>query len=696
MVFSSSGSFALMPATGQEVSVDLWRALHDAEEALLHISESNDRVGESRGDLLESNGPVQHSARKENSDVNLATLRQEDLYEDHDIQPKTLFGGEELLAASVLGEQDKSAAAEDDLCQLPPDLLSKLIEDSDSKVQWDSSDNSSTVSCNLSDPLELNLWDERLWLSSRTFHLPFPQEIALPAEGVVVCALQCCGRVDGNRALYAAASLSIRLRKPLVVMTFLEKDLLEDLADSVEHHTTASWPSTPTNKQIDSRSSVKRPRVDAKSSRSFHPTQRSFSRRARRRLSAWLSLHDELAKYNVTLMGVLLDTQSKSHGTSIEALLPGLPTRCVRILFGLDEMYRHGLRPVSWFSDDFLHPHSYLAAEALAQLPIGRHLPHFSFASSLTDSLNVVENGKDLWPVRETLQRLADACMKLPATFPWTEKEKLILDWNSLRPRLFAPLTYLSTRTLLCSSSTVPNQQSLDEVHKLGRAQEIYEEIQESAAICVGELNTQRRLQDILYELYSLGLVYLSSLHVLPKYLQARLNNQIEAVQHLRQLLDAIEFEVVGGQVQWLDLLPEEHFHVLTQHRLLVTNSPGHQLGSNMTPLQLRSCQSDSSLFNTLQRRLHDGYVLHHLEILYYLYYLMIKLPSVEMALQITLKEFATHWDASLDDFLLIPALLFQSVRDLSMKIAEFGLSERSCSLAEELEGDVNNLWTTC
>eukprot|EP00981_Chlorochromonas_danica_P000327 scaffold85_cov175-Ochromonas_danica.AAC.12 len=465
MVFSSSGSFALMPATGQEVSVDLWRALHDAEEALLHISESNDRVGESRGDLLESNGPVQHSARKENSDVNLATLRQEDLYEDHDIQPKTLFGGEELLAASVLGEQDKSAAAEDDLCQLPPDLLSKLIEDSDSKVQWDSSDNSSTVSCNLSDPLELNLWDERLWLSSRTFHLPFPQEIALPAE----------------------------------------KDLLEDLADSVEHHTTASWPSTPTNKQIDSRSSVKRPRVDAKSSRSFHPTQRSFSRRARRRLSAWLSLHDELAKYNVTLMGVLLDTQSKSHGTSIEALLPGLPTRCVRILFGLDEMYRHGLRPVSWFSDDFLHPHSYLAAEALAQLPIGRHLPHFSFASSLTDSLNVVENGKDLWPVRETLQRLADACMKLPATFPWTEKEKLILDWNSLRPRLFAPLTYLSTRTLLCSSSTVPNQQSLDEVHKLGRAQEIYEEIQESAAICVGELNTQRRLQDILYELYSLG-----------------------------------------------------------------------------------------------------------------------------------------------------------------------------------------------
>lgn len=458
------------------------------------------------------------------------------------------------------------------------------------------------------------------------------------------------------------------------------------MADS---HTVASWPSTPTNKQIDSRSSVKRLRADAKTSRSFHPVQRSLNRRVRRHLSAWLSLHDELAKYNVPLLGVLLDTQSKSLGASIEALLPGLPTRCVRILFALDEMCRYGLQPASWFSDDFLHPHSYLTAEALAQLPIGRHLPHFSFASSFND----VENAKDPWPVRETLQRLAESRIKLPGTFPWSGKENLILDWNSLRPRLATPL---AQRALLCSSSIVPNQQSLDEAYKLSRAQEIYEEIQESAAICVGGLNMQRRLQDILYELYSLGLVYLPSLHALPNYLQARLNNQNEAIQHLRQLLGAIEFEVVGGQVQWLDLLPEEHFNVLTQHRLLVTNSPGHQLGSNMTPLQLRSCQSDSSLFNTLQRRLHDGYVLHHLEIRCYLYYLMIKLPSVEMALQITLKEFTTHWDASLDNFLLIPALLFQGVRDLSMKIVEFGLSERSCNLAEELEEDVNNLWTIC
>lgn len=173
MVFSSSGSFAFM-AADQEVSVDLWRALHDAEEALLHLNQSN-------GDILESNGAILHSARKENSDLNLATMRQEALYDDHDIQPKTLFGGEDILTTSIFDEQDKTAVAEDDLCQLPPELLSKLIEDSDSKVQLASSDNSSTISCNLSDPLALNLWDERLWLSSRTFHLPFPQEIALPA-----------------------------------------------------------------------------------------------------------------------------------------------------------------------------------------------------------------------------------------------------------------------------------------------------------------------------------------------------------------------------------------------------------------------------------------------------------------------------------------------------------------------------------
>lgn len=162
------------------------------------------------------------------------------------------------------------------------------------------------------DPLQLSRW-KISWEGSVTFNLPFPQRISL--DGAVVCVLSACLHMS-SRALQASASCAMLIRRPLLVLTYVDRDWLTDLSLSP---------------------------VSAR--------QRSFQRRALRRLQALLTMRNSLRTAGITMLGLFSPN-----------VMPG------------------SLKAVCWFSDS-VHP--FCLRQGAAMAVAHPDLPHFAFPSPL-------------------------------------------------------------------------------------------------------------------------------------------------------------------------------------------------------------------------------------------------------------------------------------------------------------------------